>query len=619
MPEAFISQIRLLALETFSYTAPMLDNTPTAHPKQETNYTWDLASIFPNVVSWRVEFDAVRADAARLADLKGTLGTDGEHLHKALQAIDALGERLGKVGVYASLLASADTRNDAANKMTQQVDTLSSEVGTLLAFVEPEILELGWERISSMLDSCPALNDFRYHLTQIERGRAHVLSHEQEKILGILSPLLSLPESIRDAAHDGDMRFEPLQVGERRVELSHGNIDELLQSSDRAIREGAYNRYADSYCARAKTFAATLTSQVTASLAFNRARNYSSTFENALFVDSFTPEVYHAAMRSCREHQDLFRRYFRAKARIIGVEKLAEHDIFAKLSPTSPETPYDRGVELVLDSLAPLGEEYVSIARRGLTVERWADVYPSPGKYSNAFSSGSYSTRPFLLLNYAPIMTEVGTLAHELGHSMHSLFTNRTQPHVYSSYAMTVAETASNLNQVLLRDHILKDADRDTTLAVLDEAFYFAHRYLFMMPILSRLEHVMHSVYARGGALGATDICKATVTAFSSAYGDSVVCDPERLGMKWAQFCHFYAPYYFFQYAVGISAAMSIGRRILDGEPGICEKYFRFLSAGGSMPPQEIFKIVDIDITSKAFYRDAFTVVEGYVERLERM
>lgn len=597
----------------------MLENKPTSQPQRESAYTWDLASIFPDVVSWRVEFDAVRADAEKLAALKGALGTDGEHLHKALLAIDALGERVGKVGVYASLHASADTRDDTANKMTQQVDTLSSEIGTLLAFVEPEILEFGWEKIATMLDQYPPLNDYRYYLSQIERGRAHVLSLDQEKLLGILSPLISISESIRDAAHDGDMRFSPLQVGGLNVEPSHGTIDELLQSSDRAVREAAYCSYADSYRARAKTFAATLTSQVTTSLVFNRARNYSTTFEKALFVDSLTPEVYHAAMRSCREHQDLFRRYFRAKAKIIGVEKLAEHDIFAKLSPRSPEIPYDQGVQMVLESLAPLGEEYVSIARRGLTVERWADVFPAPGKYSNAFSSGSYSTRPFLLLNYAPIMTEVGTLAHELGHSMHSLFTNRTQPHAYSSYAMTVAETASNLNQVLLRAHVLKDADRDMTLAVLDEAFYFAHRYLFMMPTLSRLEHVMHSIYARGGALGATDICKATTTAFASAYGDSVESDPERLGMKWAQFCHFYAPYYFFQYAVGISASMSIGRRILDGEPGIRDKYFKFLSAGGSMPPQEIFKIVDIDITNKKFYRDAFKVVEGYVERLESM
>jgi oligoendopeptidase F len=184
---------------------------------------------------------------------------------------------------------------------------------------------------------------------------------------------------------------------------------------------------------------------------------------------------------------------------------------------------------------------------------------------------------------------------------------------------MTVAETASNLNQVLLRAHVLKDADRDTTLAVLDEAFFFAHRYLFMMPVLSRVEHAVHSIYARGGAVGASNICKATVTAFASAYGDSVEYEPERLGMKWGQFCHFFAPYYLFQYSIGISAAMSIGKRILEGSRETTERYLEFLSAGASKSPIDIFKIVGIDIASPQPYQDAFSVVEGYVEQLERM
>ena len=272
---------------------------------------------------------------------------------------------------------------------------------------------------------------------------------------------------------------------------------------------------------------------------------------------------------------------------------------------------------MVLASLAPLGDEYVSIARKGLTEERWVHVFPAPGKYSNAFSSGSYLTRPFFLLNYTPTMPEVGTLAHELGHSMHSLFTNRAQPSRYAGYAMTVAETASNLNQVLLRAHVLKSADREMSLAVLDEAFYYAHRYLFMMPLLSRVEHTVHSIYSRGGAVGVSDIRKATVTAFGSAYDGAVSFDPERLGMKWGAFCHFYAPYYFFQYAIGISAAMAIGQRILNGEPGIREKYMSFLSAGGSKSPRELFRIVDIDITSPDLYRTSFSVVEGYVRDLE--
>lgn len=561
----------------------------------------------------------MREEAERFAACKGTLGRSAEGVYHALRALDTLVERFGKVRVYASLLFAADTRDDEATKMTQQVDALSANVSVWISFVEPELLALGWAILERMCDEYPPLGVYRQYLSELERRRRHMLSPEQEALLSELSGLQRLPESIRNAAHDGDLRFEPIQVGEERRDLTHGTIDDCLQSYDPQTREVAYRSYTDGYISSARTLAATLTSEITTSLVFSKARGYSSTFERALFVDDFHPDIYHSAVRSCREHQHLFRRYFRAKAKILGLSQLGEHDIFAKLSPHAPEIPYSRGVELVLESLAPLGDEYLSIARRGLTEERWVDVFPSPGKYSNAFSSGSYLTRPFFLLNYTPTMPEVGTLAHELGHSMHSFFTNRAQPSRYAEYAMSVAETASNLNQVLLRAHVLKSADREMTLAVLDEAFFYAHRYLFMMPVLSRIEHALHSIYVRGGAVGASDIRKATVTAFEAAYDGAVWFEPERLGMKWGAFCHFYAPYYFFQYAIGISAAMTIGQRILNGEPGIIEKYIRFLSAGSSRSPRELFKMLDIDISHRGMYTAAFAVVESYVSELERL
>ncbi len=561
----------------------------------------------------------MREEAERFAACKGTLGRSVEGLYHALRSLDALVERFGKVRVYASLLFAADTRDDEATRMTQQVDALSANVSVWISFVEPELLSLGWATLERMCNEYPPLGVYRRYLSELERRRRHMLSPDQEALLSELSVLQRLPESIRNAAHDGDLRFAPIQVGDERRDLTHGTIEDCLQSCDSRIREAAYRNYTDGYISSARTLAATLTSEITTSLVFSKARRYSSTFERALFVDDLTPAIYHSAVRSCREHQHLFRRYFKAKAKILGLSQLGEHDIFAKLSPNAPEIPYAQGVDLVLESLAPLGDEYVSIARRGLTEERWVDVFPSSGKYSNAFSSGTYLTRPFFLLNYTPTMPEVGTLAHELGHSMHSLFTNRAQPSRYAEYAMSVAETASNLNQVLLRAHVLKSADREMSLAVLDEAFFYAHRYLFMMPVLSRIEHTLHSIYVRGGAVGASDIRKATVTAFEAAYDGAISFDPERLGMKWGAFCHFYAPYYFFQYAIGISAAMTIGQRILNGEPGIREKYLRFLSAGSSRSPRELFEMVDIDITSRTMYGTAFTVVERYVSELERL
>ena len=603
----------------FRYNPYMMRPEVSPEKHDQLRYTWAVESIFPDRAAWKAEADAVSVEAGRYDVFKGALGRSGQQLYKALTTSDALEERMSRVQVYAALLYAEDTRNNEAEALRQHSFALASKVEHSTSFLEPEILALGWSRLEEMVKEYPPLETFRFYLSELERGRKHILSPEQESLLTQLSQLQRIPETIRDAAHDGDMHFGTVGVGREAKELTHGTMDEFLAHPDRGVREAAYVAYADGYVKNARTLAATLSAQVTTSLLFTRARNHASTFAEALFDDAVSRDVYSAAMNTCYEHQHLFQRYFKAKAKILGIDKLAEHDIFAKLSRLAPEIPYEQGVSTVLDSLAPLGADYVQIARRGLTEERWAHVFPSPGKYSNAFSTGAFGTRPFLLLNYAPTMPEVGTLAHELGHSMHSYFTNRTQPMCYSSYSMTVAETASNLNQVLLRAHVLKTADREMSLAVLDEAFYYAHRYLFMMPVLSRVEHVMHSTYARGGAWAASDICKATVTAFSAAYGDSVSFDPERLGVKWGQFCHFYEPYYFFQYAVGISAAMSIGERILAGEPGLTERYRQFLSVGASMHPQDIFKIVGVDIASKDTYRAAFKVVDGYLQKLEEL
>jgi oligoendopeptidase F len=566
-----------------------------------------------------MEAQAVALEARRFDSFKGTLGQSAQQLYQALEESNSLEARMSRLHVYTVLLYAADTRNDHVAAIRQQSYGLVADVEQATSFMEPEILSLGWGRLEEMLKEFSPLEKYRFYLSELERGRAHVLSQDQELLLTALSQLQRLPETIRDAAHDGDMRFDSVQIGGEKRELAHGTIDDFFSHPDHTVREAAYIAYTDGYLKNARTLASALSAQVTTSLLFNRARNYTSTFTEALFEDALSPDVYKAATRTCYEHQHLFQRYFRAKAKALSLPKLAEHDIFGKLSRSAPEIPYNRAVSLVLDSLLPLGRDYVEIAKRGLTEERWAHVFPAPGKYSNAFSSGAYGTRPFLLLNYGPSMPEVGTLAHELGHSMHSYFTNRAQPVCYSHYSMTVAETASNLNQVLLRAHILKTADREMSLAVLDEAFYYAHRYLFMMPVLSRIEHLMHSTYARGGAWSAADMCQATVTAFKAAYGDSVSYDGERLGVKWGQFCHFYQPYYFFQYAVGISAAMSIGQRILGGESGLADRYRHFLSVGASMHPQEIFKIVGVDIASKDMYRAAFKVVEGYVQKLEEL
>lgn len=594
-------------------------NDRTAAPLNGDALRWDLSTIFPDEPSWRREVSAVREQAQELSALKGTITKSPDSLLLFLGRLEALYIRLGKVSTYAHLSHALNMRCDQASAMVQVSRGLAADVEALLSFFAPELLGLTWAEAERLISSLPALERFRFFLSENERNRPHILSAPEEALLGQLSVLASTPENVRDALHDGDLRFRPVALGGREVEPTHGNIDEFMQSADRNVRRSGYESYSDSYLSHPQSFAATLAAEATSAVAFSRARRFRSTFDKKLFFAGLSPRVYQAAMRSCRRHYPLFQRYFRVRARMLGVPRIAEYDIHAPLSKTPPSIPYPEAVGHVLASLSPLGDEYVSVARKGLMQERWADVEPRPGKFSNAFSGGNYGTRPFLLLNYAPTMPEVGTLAHELGHSMHSFFTHRAQSVLYSSYSMTVAETASNLNQVLLRAHLLKVAGREMTLAVLDEAFFFLHRYLFLMPTLSRVEHTLHTQYARGRALGAGDLRRATCTAFLRAYGDSVDADPDRLGMTWAKFTHFYGPYYMFQYSVGISAALAIGDRLLRQESGLREKYIEFLSLGASRPPAEIFRVVGIDIASEGVYDQAFDVVKRQIEALESL
>jgi oligoendopeptidase F len=584
----------------------------------EMSVRWDLESIYPSEDAWRGELKELVERASQCAQRGASIFSTPENLYASFLEIDRIYERLAVASTYADLHFYSNTQDPRCAARRDEVANISSKIAETLAFIEPALLGLPEGTLHRFQSLHTELsNTYGRYLSELERTRPHVLSAPQEELMGKLSVVCSGPERIREALHDGDMTFATSKVGEPSI--SHGVIDELLQSNDREVRKGAFERYWGEYGKFSQTFGSTLAQQATVSAAFARARNYSSVFDEVMFADNLPPSLYSTVIGVCREHYPLFRRYFNAKANLLSVDTFSEYDIFAKLAQDAPKVDYARGVEIVFESLKPLGEEYVKVARKGVYEDSWVDVYPRDGKYSNAFSAGTLGTKPYFLLNYAPTMAELGTFAHELGHSMHSYKTQQTQPFVNIHYAMSVAETASNLNQVLLREHVLKNCDRETALAVLDEAFYFAHRYLFLMPTLSRVENIVHSMAARGRSVNADELKAYTVSAFKSAYGDAVLINPDLTAMKWASFCHFYMPYYMFQYAIGISAAMSIGQRIVAQEPGIVDKYNQFLSSGSSRSVLETFQLVDLDITSPDMYRQAMKVVEGYVIRLEEM
>lgn len=584
--------------------------------------TWDLEAIFDDVARWHAEFNSLRGEIPSLAEFAGRVLESGETLRQFLQRSDGVAERLHRLHSYAYLRYYGDTGDAEAKKLLEQVSALSAEYARAVAFFEPEVLRAEPGHVHTLLGTVAELEIFRHRFAEIERRRPHTDSPQVEAVLAQLEPLKRIAEDVRTAIHDAEMRFPSIPVpgapGGSMV-LGHGNYDQFLTNPDRSVRQHAYRDYTDTYLKRGASLGETLAKQAITSHAFSAVRGFASAFDAAMFHEGYTPEVFWSVVNSCIEQRPLVQRYFRARATLLGLPVIAEYDLMAPLSANPPHVPYTQAREMILESLAPLGDDYVRRARAGLTSQRWVDVHPRPGKYSNAFSAGSYLTQPYILMNYSPNVSEVGTLTHELGHSMHSQCTNSSQPSCYAGYSMSVAETASNLNQVLLRAHLFRQSDLELEVAALEEAFFFIHRYLFLMPNLALLEYRLHSACAAGEPMGYEDICNTTAEIFSAAYGDAVEYDRERLGVKWAQFCHLYSPFYTYQYAIGISAAMAIGERIIRGEAGILERYQQFLCAGASKTPLEIFKIVDLDFTTKTPLLTAFQVVKGYVERLERL
>jgi oligoendopeptidase F len=397
-----------------------------------------------------------------------------------------------------------------------------------------------------------------------------------------------------------------------------------LQSPDRDLRKSAWRSDRDAHLAAKNTMAACLTTGVKQDVFMMRARKYGSSLEAALAPNTIPVEVFHNLIAVFKKNLPTWHRYFEARRKLLGVETLQPWDIVAPLTSAPPEVPYAKSVEWICEGMAPLGREYVDVARAGMTSERWVDIYPNAGKRQGAFSSGLKGTKPFIMMSYNDTLFAMSTLAHELGHSMHSWYSRRAQPGIYAGYSLFVAEVASNFNQAMVRADLLKRfPERDFQIAVIEEAMANFGRYFLIMPTLARFELEVHERTERGEGLSADALNKLMADLFLETYGESMKVEPEdvaRVGITWGQFAtHMYSNFYVFQYATGISGAHALADGILSGKPGAVENYLKFLSAGGSLHPLDALKLAGVDMTQPEPVEKAFAVLAGLVERLESL
>jgi oligoendopeptidase F len=584
-------------------------------------HTWNDVSVFPTVQTWADELAALKAGLGDVAAWQGRLAEGPAVLVEALAAIEAFRQRVEKVSVYAGLSAAVDRTDQPATARASEAGSLSGATEGALAFVEPELLAIGRQQLTEWAEVEPRLRVYAHYLDDLFRRQAHVRSAEVEELLGLISdPFRGVNETF-DKLTDSDFRFRPaVGAGGDERPVTQGTVDELMTSTDREARRSAWESYHDQYLAYKNTLASNLATSIKQNVLLARARRHAATLDMALFTDNIPAEVFHNLLATFQRHRPMWRRYWDVRRRALGVETLHTYDIWAPLTAERPTVPYEQAVEWIVASLRPLGDEYADAVRRGSLEERWVDVYPNLGKAGGAFSWGCQGMHPFIVMSYSDDAISLGTLTHELGHSMHSYLSWRTQPPVYADYSLFAAEVASNFHQAMLRAYLLEqDISPALKIAVIEEAMANFHRYFHEMPTLALFEWEMHRRAEDGRGLTADDMIAYLADLFGESYGDGMTLDRERDGIRWATFGHLYADYYVYQYATGIAGANALARRVLDGGPEAAEAYLGFLRAGGSRYPLDALREAGVDLTRPEPVETAFAVLAGLIEQLDRL
>lgn len=583
--------------------------------------TWNAESVFPTSAAWESEYKAVEQSLSDLQRFQGRVGESATTLADVLAARDEISRRIGVVNFYAQMMQAVDSTNQDSVAMAGRANGLWGKYLGAIAFIEPAILALGHPKVRDWTAAEPRLAVYGQYFDNLFRRQAHVRSAEVEEVLGMITDPFYSVESTMDLLTGADMKFAPaVSSSGETFEVAQGTINKLLSNPDREVRRTAWEHYADGYLAFKNTLASNLAVTIKRDVFFVRARRYNSSLEAALHEHNIPVAVFHNLINTFRENIPTWHRYWAIRRRALRLDTLHPYDVWAPLTQDVPEVSYQQSVDWICEGMKLLGDEYVSVVRRGCLEQRWVDIYPNQGKKLGAFSYGSPGTYPFINMSYADNLLSLSTLAHELGHSMHSYLTWQTQPQVYTPYSLFAAEVASNFNQAMVRAHLFKtNPERTFQIALIEEAMSNFHRYFFIMPTLARFELETHERAERGDALTADVMIGLMADLFAEGYGSEMTFDRERTGITWATFPHLYSNFYVFQYATGISAAHALAGRVQAGEPNAAEDYLDFLKAGSSRYAVDALRRAGVDMATPEAVEKTYGVLAEYVDKLEKL
>ena len=582
--------------------------------------TWDLESLFQSKEAWNKEYDVVKALAEEYDSYKGKVTLSSTNLYNALVDRDKLYRLAENLVVYGHMKLDEDTTNNESQALSDKGLNLYVQVNEKTSFLEPEILSLEDETLKSYIEEEEGLKLYSQFLDDLLRQKFHILSAREESILAQIGEFSNAPQKIFSMLDNADLRFPKIKdENGNDVEVTHGNFIPFMESPNREVRKAAFEAVYSTYKSFKNTYASILDGDLKKNIFNSKIRNFESTRQASLSVNNIPEGVYDNLLNSIHENLDSMHKYMNIRKRALGVDELHMYDLYTPIvKEVDFKITYPEAVELIKTALHPLGEDYSNIMNEAFN-SRWIDIYENKGKRSGAYSSGTYDSKPYILLNYHDTLDNAFTVAHELGHSIHSYLTRKNQPYVYGNYSIFVAEVASTANEALLLDHMIKnEKDKNKKLYLLNHYLESFRTTVFRQAMFAEFELKINKHLESGGALTAEYLCGEYKKLNELYYGPDVIID-EAIEMEWARIPHFYYNYYVFQYATGFSAAVSLSEKILkDGEVAV-DKYLNFLKSGESDYPINVLKKAGVDMTTKEPVNNAMAIFKRLVMEMDSL
>jgi oligoendopeptidase F len=567
-------------------------------------YKWNLADVYPNDAAWRKQKEAIVAELPKLRAFQGKLASSPSTLAEALTTMSRVDKELSRLYVYASMLADEDTRTSEPQGMQQEMQQIYARFGAEISYVEPEILKAGSATVEKFIGAEPKLKDFAFYLRDIARRAAHTLSDAEEKILADAQNLAGSASNIYGILANADFPYPTIKLSDgRTVKVDQAGYSELRTSPNREDRREAMSSFFGALGGFSRTFGTTMNSSVQKALFYARSRKYASNLEATLDAPNIPVSVYMRLVDGVNRHLPTFHRYLALRKRMMGIkDDLHYYDLYAPLV-ASVDLRYnpEEAQKHVIAAMAPLGSDYQHVLQRAFN-DRWLDWYPTEGKRSGAYSNGgAYDVHPYMLLNYLGQYNDVSTLAHELGHTMHSYYSNKTQPFSMANYPTFVAEVASTFNEALLIDHMLKQIkDTPTRLSLLGNYLEGIKATVFRQTQFAEFELRMHEMGQKGEPITGDALAKLYLDITKKYYGHDrkVTVVDDYIAHEWSFIPHFYRDFYVFQYATSFTAAEALSAKVMAGDQAATKRYLTFLSSGGSKYPIDLLKDAGVDMTT---------------------